>query len=89
MPGLTADRPDTILGLKFYESEYSPNTFSSGEYMFCVGDFSFFWIVTALDMTVSVLKELYSEANQTGLIGRLEVDAMPVLGEAFARSKLA
>jgi HK97 family phage major capsid protein len=89
MPGLTADRPDTILGLKFHESEYAPNVFSSGQYMFCVGDFSFYWICTALDMTVSVLKELYAETNETGLIGRLEIDGMPVLAEAFARSKLA
>ena len=88
-PGVTADRPDTILGKVYYESEYCPNTFTSGRYMLCVGDFSYFWIVTALNMQISVLKELYAETNEVGLIGLMEVDASCVLAEAFARSKLA
>ena len=38
---------------------------------------------------VQRLVELYAETNQTGFIGRVETDGMPVLAEAFARVKLA
>ena len=44
-------------------------------------------IVDALNMQVQRLTELYAESNQTGYIGRAEVDGMPVLEEAFARLK--
>ena len=52
-----------------------------------VGDFSYYHIVDALNMQVQRLTELYAESNQTGYIGRAEVDGMPVLEEAFARLK--
>jgi hypothetical protein len=35
-----------------------------------------------------VLTELYAEQNAIGLIGRMEVDAAPILENAFARVKL-
>jgi HK97 family phage major capsid protein len=54
-----------------------------------LGDFSFYWIVDALDAAIQVLDQLYAESNQTGYIIRSESDAMPVLEEAFVRSKLA
>lgn len=87
--GISSDRPDTILDLPFHESEYAPSASTSGSYVAIVGDFSFYWIADAMDMQVSVLTELYAETNQTGYIGRMETDGMPVLTEAFARSKLA
>jgi len=43
----------------------------------------------ALNISIQVLTELYAETNQTGFIGRYELDGMPVLEEAFARLKLA
>jgi HK97 family phage major capsid protein len=88
-PGLTADKPDTILGKKYFESEYCPATFTSGNYVLALGDFQFYWVVTALNMKVTVLRELYAEQNSIALIGRLEVDASPIVAEAFVRSKLA
>lgn len=41
-------------------------------------------------MTLSIqqLNELLALSNQVGYIGRLAVDGMPVLEEAFARVKL-
>jgi len=69
-------------------SEYAPNTFTTGLYVGILGDFSNYWIADAVDMQVQVLKELYAETNQTGYIGRLDTDGMPVLAEAFARVKL-
>ncbi len=88
-PSLAADKPDTILGKVYHESEYAPNTFTSGLYVGILGDFSYYWVVTALSMEVSVLTEVYAEQNCIGLIGRMEVDAAPILENAFARVKLA
>lgn len=84
-----AGEPDTLLGRPFTMSEYVPNTFTSGLYVGMFGDFSYYWIADALDMTIQRLVELYAETNQTGLIGRMSSDGMPVLAEAFARVKLA
>jgi HK97 family phage major capsid protein len=88
-PGLIADKPDTILELPFFMSEYAPNTFTTGKYVGIIGDFSFYWIADSMEFSIQVLKELYAESNQIGYIGRMECDAQPVLSEAFVRVKLA
>lgn len=88
-PGLAGGQPSTILDIPYVQSEYAPNTFTTGQYIAVLGDLSFYWIAEALNLEIQVLLELYAEANQIGYIGRVEVDAMPVLEEAFARLKLA
>lgn len=80
--------PDRLLGRPFMMSEYVPNTFTTGQYVGILGDFSYYWIADALDMEIQRLVELYAETNQIGLIGRMKLDGMPVLSEAFARVKL-
>mgnify|MGYP001164633593 CR=1 FL=1 len=81
--------PDRLLGLPTAISEFAPNTFTTGQYVGILGDWSSgYWIADSLSMQVQRLVELYAEANQTGLIGRLETDGMPVLEEAFVRVKL-
>lgn len=87
-PSVQDGQPDRILGIPDYMSEYCPNTMTANLYVGIIGDFSFYWIADALDMQIQRLIELYAEANQVGLIGRMESDGMPVLGEAFARVKL-
>lgn len=87
-PAVTANTPDMLLGRPVNQSEYCPNTFTTGLYVGMFGDFSYYWIADALDIQFQVLKELYAETNQTGYICRLECDGMPVLSEAFARVKL-
>lgn len=86
-PGLSGGNPPVILERPYAISEYCPNTFTSGKYVGIIGDFNYFWIVKRYDLAIQVLKELYAVTNQTGYIGRLEVDAMPVLGAAFRRLK--
>jgi HK97 family phage major capsid protein len=81
--------PDRLLGLPVAMSEYAPNTFTAGLYVGILGDFSNYWIADSMAMDMQRLVELYAESNQVGLIGRLETDGMPVLGEAFVRVKLA
>lgn len=83
-----AGEPDRILNLPVAMSEHAPATLTSGLYVGILGDFSHYWIADALDMQVQRLMELYAESNETGFIGRLETDAMPVLEEAFVRVKL-
>jgi HK97 family phage major capsid protein len=86
-PSIQAAEPSTILGRPFYMSEYVPNTLTTGLYVGMVGDFSQYYIADAFSMGVQRLEELYAESNQTGFIGRQEVDGMPVLAEAFVRIK--
>lgn len=81
--------PDRLLGLPVFMSEYAPNTFTTGQYVGILGDFSQYWIVDALTLQFQILNELYAATNQIGLIGRLESDGQPVLEEAFARVTLA
>jgi HK97 family phage major capsid protein len=88
-PGMATDAPDTILGKPFHESEYAPNTFTTGLYVGILGDLSRYVIADALDPQIQVLDQLYAESNQTGYIARMETDAMPTLENAFARVKLA
>ena len=52
-----------------------------------VGDFSHYWIASGMQVEVQKLIELYAESNVTGFIGRMEVDGMPVLANAFVRIK--
>jgi HK97 family phage major capsid protein len=87
-PTKTEADPDRLLGRPVNMSEYAPNTFTTGLYVGIFGDFKQYWICDALNMQMQRLVELYAEANQTGFIGRMESDGMPVLGEAFARVKL-
>ena len=86
---VAAGLPNTILDQPYYISEYVPNTFTTGLYVGLFGDLSFYWIADALSLQIQRLVELYAEANQVGLIGRLETDGMPTLAEAFARVALA
>lgn len=86
-PSKKEGEPDMLLGLPVYQSEFVPNTFTTGLYVGMLADFSYYWIVDALDIQIQRLVELYAETNQTGFIGRKETDGMPVLAEAFSRIK--
>ncbi|MFJ2002173.1 phage major capsid protein [Streptomyces chartreusis] len=88
-PGLAADRPDVILDVPYVVSEFVPNTFTDGLYGGMIGDFKNYWIAESLALEIQRLVELYAETNQVGFIGRQELDAMPVLAEAFVRIKCA
>jgi HK97 family phage major capsid protein len=88
-PGITNGSSDMLLGRPVNMSEYAPNTFTTGQYVGMFGDYSHYWIVDSLAMQMQRLVELYAGSNQTGFIGRRELDGAPVLEEAFARVKLA
>jgi HK97 family phage major capsid protein len=86
---LVNGEPDRLLGFPVLMSEYVSNTFTTGLYVGVLGDLKYYHIVDSLEFSIQRLVELYAATNQTGFIGRLESDAMPVLGEAFVRVKLA
>jgi HK97 family phage major capsid protein len=88
-PGLANGEAASILGRPFFMSEYAPNTFTTGLYVGIVGDFNYYMIAEALRLEIQRLVELYAVTDQTGFIGRMWVDGMPILGEAFSRVKLA
>jgi HK97 family phage major capsid protein len=93
-PGLAAGQPDRLLGIQVNQSEYAPNTFTTGLYVGILGAFRYYWtafVGTAAgpQPTIQRLVERYADTNEIGFIGRLMIDGSPVLGEAFARVKLA
>lgn len=87
--GIAPGRPDMVLGHPVNESEYAPNTMTSGNFVGIIGNFQFYYIVTALDMQIQALFELYAETNEVGYIARMETDAAPVRENAFSRAKLS
>jgi len=87
--GIADGAPDTLLGKPILESEYAPNTFTTGLYAGIFGDFNYYWIVDSLQMQIRRLDELFALTNQVGFKGMMFTDGMPVLGNAFARVKLA
>lgn len=86
---LKQGEPDSVKGIPVFESEYAPNTFTTGLYVGILGDFSYYHIADSLTMYIQRVVELYSRTRQTGFHAELWTDGMPVLGEAFARVKLA
>jgi len=88
-PSVQMGQPDRLLNRPIYMSEYAPNTFTAGQYVGAIGDFSFYWIVDSLDLQMQRLVELYAETNQIGYIARKEGDGAPVMPTAFARVQLA
>lgn len=86
--GIATHRPATILDKPYDESEHMPNTFSSGNYVGLLADWSRYWIVDMLGMTIEVLVELFALTNQIGYISRRETDAAPVHEKGFARVTL-
>lgn len=88
--GLSTDTPDTICGRPAFTSGFAPNTFTAGNYVAVLGDFSYYWIVEVPSAgEVKRLDELYAGTDEVGFIGRRYLTGGPVLSEAFVRIALA
>jgi len=84
---LAAGQPDTLAGYPLDESEYFPALPSSvgsaaPVAMFC--DWSYYWIVDRVDMSIQRLVEKYAEYDQIGFKLRKRTDGAPVMKDAFA-----
>jgi HK97 family phage major capsid protein len=88
VPGLTRAVDDVILNVPVLVSEYAPNTFTTLQYVGLIGDLSYYWIAENMSMEIQRLVELGALTNQDYFIGRMALDGMPVLEEAFIRVKL-
>lgn len=89
-PSVVANTPDMLFGFPVRMSEYAPSTLTTGLYAGILGNFKEgYWICDSLNLEIQALMELYALTNQIFYIGRHEVDAAPVLEEAFSRIKLA
>jgi HK97 family phage major capsid protein len=88
-PSLQAGTPDRLLNIPVAESEWVPNTFTTGLYVGAIGALRYFWEARVDDVQIQRLVERYADTNEVGFIGRIYLDGSPALGEAFARSKLA
>lgn len=84
-----AGEPDRLLNIAVAMSEYSPSTMTASQYIGILAAWKWYWIADAQDLAIKRLDELYAETNQTGFIGRMNVDGQPVLEEAFVRVKLS
>jgi len=87
--GITNGLPATICDVPYVVSEYVPNTYTTGQYVAIIGDFSYYYIAETGRYELQVLAELYASTDQIGYIGRTYLDGQPVLAEAFQRLKLA
>ena len=87
--GITQGLPPTIADVPYVVSEYAPNTYTTGQYVAIIGDFSYYYIAETGRYELQVLAELYASTDQIGYIGRTYLDGQPVLAEAFQRLKLA
>jgi HK97 family phage major capsid protein len=88
MPSNNQAGVDMLFGRPIHESEFAPNTFTTGLYVGILGNFSHYMIVDALSMEMQRLDELYAGSAEVGFINRSETDGAPVLEEAFVRVKL-
>lgn len=78
--------PSTLLDFPYILDENCPvYATSGGTYLCALGDLSYIWVAIALNFDIQRLDELYAATNQVGFIIRAEIDAMPVLGDAFVR----
>lgn len=93
-PGLAPGMPNSILDIPYETSDRYDDGLDGNDVWednalpAIVGDFSYFWVVDALSMSIQRLVELYAASNQTGFIGRKESDGMCVLPEAFVALKI-
>lgn len=93
-PGLASGVPNTILDVPYELTDRlddgldGSDVWEDNAVVAVVGDFSYYWIVDALQMSVQRLVELYAATNQTGFIGRMESDGQAVMAEAFYALKV-
>jgi HK97 family phage major capsid protein len=93
-PGLSSGHPSTILDWAYELSDQYPtgldtsDAYKDNELIATIGDFEYYWIVDSLNLSIKRLDELYAETDQTGFIGRMESDGMPVSNEAFYHLKV-
>lgn len=88
-PSMVPNLPDTILGLPVDENEFFPSATGSGVYFGMLAVWEFYKFAIGLDMEILRLVEVLAHLNQIRYVGRVKIDGMPILEEAFTRLKFA
>jgi HK97 family phage major capsid protein len=85
---LWRDSDDTILSKKVHISEHMPSV-SSGAKPIAFGDFSYYWIIQRLALTVRAMTEKYMFYQQIGYLGYEHLDAKLIRSEAIKVLQMA
>ena len=75
--GLAGSRVDTLLGYPVIYSGFMPNV-AANAYPVISGDWSGYYLVNRLGLSIQVLLERYAENNKVGLVGRFRHGGRPV-----------
>ena len=84
---LSADKPNTLLGLPVYTSAYMP-TIASGTKPVLFGNFKYYWIADRQGRSFKRLNELFAKTGQIGFMGSQRVDGKLILTEAIKALKM-
>ena len=85
---LWRDSDDTILSKKVLISEYMPSV-AAGAKPIVFGDFSYYWIIQRLPLTVRAMTEKYMLYQQIGYLGYEHLDAKLIRTEAVKVLQIA
>jgi len=85
---LWRDSDDTILSKKVLISEYMPSV-ATGAKPIVFGDFSYYWIIQRLPLTVRAMQEKYMLYQQIGYLGYEHLDAKLIRTEAIKVLQIA
>lgn len=88
-PSMVANMPDIMLGLPIDENEFFPSVTGASVYFGMLAVWEYYYFAVGLDMEIVRLVEKLVETNQIGYVGRVKIDGMPVLSEAFCRLQFA
>lgn len=86
---MIAGQPDTLAGFPLLESEFMPTPSATGDTLALFADWSQYWIVERLGLSIQRLDEKYADTNEIGFKYRKRMDAAPVRLEAFVKLKRA
>lgn len=88
-PSMVANMPDTILGLPVDENEFFPSATGASVYFGMLAVWEYYMFAIGLDMEILRLVEVLAHLNQIRYVGRVKIDGMPILEEAFCRLQFA
>lgn len=88
-PSMVANMPDMMLGLPIDENEFFPTTTGASVYFGMLAVWEYYKFAIGLDMEILRLNEVLAHLNQIRYIGRVKLDGMPILSEAFCRLQYA
>lgn len=84
-PSMVVGQPDTILGLPLGESEFMPSTKASGAFFSILGAWQYYYILFDMGMSMQRLDEIGAMKREYIYLFFLQIDAQPMLEEAFSR----